>query len=97
MNNIVDSTKPFNVLWPIALVLITVAITWGSVQAESEQTARAANENRQTISAVKEKSAELDKRVALNEQSLDQIRSSVQEIKTDTKTILHMLSVNAEK
>ena len=87
-----DTYKPIQLVWPIALVLITAAITWGSVRAESEQTSRSASENRIDIRAVKEKAAELDKKVALNEQSLDQIRASVQDIKTDTKTILNVLS-----
>jgi|14_taG_2_1085336.scaffolds.fasta_scaffold116480_2 uncharacterized membrane protein len=87
-----DTHKPIQVVWPVALVLITAAITWGSVRTETEQTSRAALENRIDIRAVKEKAAELDKKVALNEQSLDQIRLSVEDIKADTKTILTVLS-----
>ena len=90
MNNI--EPKPIQVIWPIALVLVTAAITWGTVRAESEQTARSVADNRLDIRAVTNKTADLDKNVALNEQSLIQIRQSVQEIKEDTKTILTMLT-----
>ena len=83
---------PVSALWPICLVLVTAAITWGTVTAESEQTSRSVAENRVDIRAVAEKAAGLDKKVALNEQSLEQIRASVQDIKTDTKTILTMLT-----
>jgi hypothetical protein len=90
MNNI--EPKPIQVIWPIALVLVTAAITWGTVRAESEQTARSVADNRLDIKSVTNKTADLDKNVALNEQSLIQIRQSVQEIKEDTKTILTMLT-----
>jgi hypothetical protein len=85
-------TKPIQVIWPIALVLVTAAITWGTVRAESEQTARSVADNRVDIRSVTAKTADLDKNVALNEQSLTQIRQSVVEIKEDTKTILTMLT-----
>ena len=84
--------RPIQIIWPIALVLVTAAITWGTVRAESEQTARSVADNRLDIRAVTNKTADLDKNVALNEQSLIQIRQSVQEIKEDTKTILTMLT-----
>jgi hypothetical protein len=85
-------TKPIQVIWPIALVLVTAAITWGTVRAESEQTARSVADNRVDIRSVTAKTADLDKNVALNEQSLTQIRQSVVEINEDTKTILTMLT-----
>jgi hypothetical protein len=71
---------------------VTAAITWGTVKAESQQTARSVSENRIDIRAVADKAANLDKKVALNEQSLEQIRASVQEIRVDTQTILTMLT-----
>ena len=83
--------NPVQALWPICLVLVTAAITWGTVKAESQQTASVA-ENRIDIRAVADKAANLDKKVALNEQSLEQIRASVQEIRVDTQTILTVLT-----
>ena len=84
--------NPVQALWPICLVLVTAAITWGTVKAESQQTARSVAENRIDIRAVADKAANLDKKVALNEQSLEQIRASVQEIRVDTQTILTVLT-----
>lgn len=87
-----EPKSPAQIIWPICLVVVTAAITWGTVKAESQQTARSVAENRVDIRAVAEKASNLDKKVALNEQSLDQIRASVQDIQTDTNTILTMLT-----
>lgn len=94
MSQPTDPFRPVQVFYPIGLIVVTAAITWGTTTAESDQTRVTVNENRVDIRAVTLKTAELDKQVALNIQQLETIQANLVTIQNDTKQILTMMKDN---